>query len=61
MADEPEVHKHPSGLEFVINDDGSVTFINLPPELIDVARALNPDAVLACDVPQADTAADEAD
>ncbi len=32
-----------------INPDGSVSFEDLPPELMDIALALNPDAVLACD------------
>ena len=37
-------------LRFIINKDGSVTFTNLPPEMIDIARSLDPDATLACDV-----------
>lgn len=49
-----EVHEAPGGLRFRINPDGSVTFLNLPPEMIDVARALDPDAVLACDLPEAE-------
>ncbi len=28
---------------FSINEDGSVTFDNLDPEMLEVARALNPD------------------
>ena len=37
------------GFEFVINPDGSVTFIDFPPELLDVAYALNPDDPLVCE------------
>ena len=44
-----------SEIDFVINPDGSVTFRRLPPELLDLARALDPDAVLACDIPGEDT------
>lgn len=36
-------------LEFVINADGSVTFIDFPPELMDIAYALNPDDPLVCE------------
>ena len=37
------------GFEFVINVDGSVTFIDFPPELLDIAYALNPDDPLVCE------------
>ena len=37
------------GFEFVINVDGSVTFIDFPPELLDIAYALNPDDRLVCE------------
>ena len=46
--------KPAEGVEFTINADGSVTFTNLPPELMDIALALNPDAELACDLPESD-------
>ena len=36
-------------LELIIHDDGSVTFVDLPPELLDVAHALNPDDPLVCE------------
>jgi hypothetical protein len=36
-------------LELIINDDGSVTFVDLPPELLDIAHALNPDDPLVCE------------
>ena len=42
----------PSALEafeFVINPDGSVTFVDFPPELLDIAMALNPDDPLVCE------------
>lgn len=37
------------GFDFVIEADGSVTFIDFPPELLDVAMALNPDDPLVCE------------
>jgi hypothetical protein len=61
MADDPVIHKAPGGLEFIINEDGSVTFVKLPPEMIDVARALDPDAVLACDIVNPDAGSDSDD
>ncbi|MCC6622743.1 MAG: hypothetical protein IT385_15890 [Deltaproteobacteria bacterium] len=38
-----------SKLEFIINADGSVTFIDFPPELFEIAYALNPDDPLVCE------------
>jgi hypothetical protein len=38
-----------SKLEMTINADGSVTFIDFPPELMDIAYALNPDDPLVCE------------
>lgn len=38
-----------SKLEFIINADGSVTFVDFPPELFDIAYALNPDDPLVCE------------
>lgn len=35
--------------EFVINEDGSVTFVDFPEELIELAYALNPDDPLVCE------------
>lgn len=35
--------------EFIINEDGSVTFIDFPAELMDLAYALNPDDPLVCE------------
>lgn len=35
--------------EFVIGEDGSVTFIDFPDELMDLAYALNPDDPLVCE------------
>lgn len=37
------------GFEFHINPDGSVTFVDFPPELLDIAYALNPDDPLVCE------------
>lgn len=52
MSDETPKKQLPADFKFVINEDGSVTFENLPPELMHLALALNPDSVLACDVPE---------
>lgn len=35
--------------EFIINEDGSVTFVDFPPELLEIAYALNPDDPLVCE------------
>ncbi|HRE91313.1 MAG TPA: hypothetical protein PK095_19505 [Myxococcota bacterium] len=35
--------------EFIINEDGSVTFVDFPAELMDLAYALNPDDPLVCE------------
>ena len=37
------------GFEFVIGADGTVTFIDFPPELLDIAYALNPDDPIVCE------------
>lgn len=37
------------GFDLVIQPDGSVTFIDFPPEMLDVALALNPDDPLVCE------------
>ena len=37
------------GFEIVIGPDGSVTFLDLPPEMLDVASALDPDDPLVCE------------
>jgi hypothetical protein len=50
VTDNKQVPRGQGRLEFIINEDGSVTFIKLPPEMIEVARALDPDATLACDI-----------
>ncbi len=36
------------GFELIIDADGSVTFIDFPPELLELAIALNPDDPLVC-------------
>jgi hypothetical protein len=48
VFDGPQIIKTKEGLEARINEDGSVTFINLPADLIDLALELDPDAVIAC-------------
>lgn len=47
--------------EFVINPDGSVTFVDFPPELVDIAYALNPDDPLVCERRDLISAAAEAE
>lgn len=37
------------GFEFHINPDGTVTFVDFPPELLEIAYALNPDDPLVCE------------
>ncbi len=58
MADEPKDKppappKLPVQAAIYISPDGEVTFGALFEELIGVAKALDPDATLACDVPPA--------
>ncbi len=51
-----------ASFELVINADGSVTFIDFPPELLDIAHALNPDDPLVCErraLAQAGASSDE--
>ncbi|MCB9729860.1 MAG: hypothetical protein H6744_15480 [Deltaproteobacteria bacterium] len=38
-----------AGVELIINADGSVTFVDFPPEFLEVAFALNPDDPLVCE------------
>ncbi|PIE19152.1 MAG: hypothetical protein CSA66_02970 [Proteobacteria bacterium] len=38
-----------SRFDFIIQEDGSVTFVDFPPELLDIAYALNPDDPLVCE------------
>lgn len=49
MSEETTTPEGLEGFEFVIEADGSVTFIDFPPELLDVALALNPDDPLVCE------------
>ncbi len=49
MSEETTTPAGLEGFEFVIEADGSVTFIDFPPELLDVALALNPDDPLVCE------------
>ena len=37
------------GFELLIGDDGTVTFVDFPPEMLEIARALNPDDPLVCE------------
>lgn len=51
-----------AGFEMVINPDGTVTFVDFPPELLDIALALNPDDPLVCERMSARTSgAEDAD
>lgn len=55
--EEPQIIRTKEGLEIRINDDGSVTFLNMPdgtdPErdrdVMELALSLDPEAILACD------------
>lgn len=49
------------GFEMVINPDGTVTFVDFPPELLDIALALNPDDPLVCERMDARQAAEQGD
>lgn len=44
--------KSPLEVGIEIDADGRVVFTDLPPELVDLVKELNPDAVIACDLPQ---------
>lgn len=46
--DADPIEKTPLELSIEIDPDGRVVFTDLPPELIDVVLALDPDAVIAC-------------
>ena len=46
----------PVEIEIYLNPDGSVTFADLEEHAISLARELDPDAVLACDVTPPDSA-----
>ena len=37
------------GFELLIGEDGTVTFVDFPPEMLAIARALNPDDPLVCE------------
>ena len=37
------------GFEMTIGPDGTVTFIDFPPEMLEIAQALNPDDPLVCE------------
>ena len=37
------------GFELLIGEDGTVTFVDFPPEMLEIARALNPDDPLVCE------------
>lgn len=43
--------KIPIEIEIYLNPDGSVTFADLEEHIVPLARELDPDSVLACDVP----------
>lgn len=38
-----------AGVELIINADGTVTFVDFPPEFLELAFALNPDDPLVCE------------
>tara|TARA_B100000029_G_scaffold471334_1_gene510900 strand:+ start:1680 stop:1877 length:198 start_codon:yes stop_codon:yes gene_type:complete len=43
--------KTPVELSIEIDKDGRVVLTDLPPELLELVRDLDPDAIIACDVP----------
>ncbi len=53
--------KSPLEVGIEIDADGRVVFSDLPPELVDVIKELNPDAVIACELPEREEAAEEED
>ena len=55
MSDTAPPKPLPPGFSFRINEDGSVTFDGLPPDLLDVVLALDDEAALVCDIPPAET------
>lgn len=54
---EPSPAGIPIEIEIYLNPDGSVTFADLEEHALALARELDPDAVLACDVPPTEPAA----
>ena len=44
--------KTPVELSIEIDKDGRVVLTDLPPELLELVRSLDPDAIIACDVPE---------
>ena len=46
---EEDGEKLPEGFELLIGEDGTVTFIDFPPEMLEIALALNPDDPLVCE------------
>ena len=53
--------KSPLEVGIEIDADGRVVFSDLPPELVDVIKELNPDAVIACELPEREEASEEED
>lgn len=50
MSDEGEAEPDAlEGFEMTIGPDGTVTFIDFPPEMLEIAQALNPDDPLVCE------------
>ena len=48
---EKDKDQTPLSLGIEIDPDGRVVFTDLPEDLIDVVRALDPDAIIGCDLP----------
>ena len=46
---DPGAQSELDGFELIFNPDGSVSFVDLPAELIEVALALDPDDPLVCE------------
>ena len=58
-APDPKAERTPVEVGIEIDADGRVVLTDLPPDLLDLVRKLDPDAVLSCDVsPEADSGGD---
>jgi len=51
---DPKEERTPTEVGIEIDADGRVVLTDLPPDLVDLVRELDPDAVLSCDVADGD-------
>ena len=52
---EPDAERTPIELRIEIDADGRVVLTDLPADLVELVRKLDPDAVLSCDIAQAES------